>query len=89
MEQQAGQARFLYQRVPCSPQVAYRFATPLRDIEGQWDISRSALDRHKGHDRISILNCSGMRFTLTRTPGISLRVKRTLNGQVCRLNYSA
>ena len=23
--------------------------TPLREIEGQWDISRSALDRHKSH----------------------------------------
>ena len=61
MEQQAGQARFLYQRVPCSPQVAYRFATPLRDIEGQWDISRSALDRHKGHVAAAIVTAQERR----------------------------
>lgn len=35
--------------------------TPLRHIEGQWDISRSALDRHKRHVATAILKAQEQR----------------------------
>ena len=52
--------------------------TPLRDIERQWDISRSALDRHKRHVATAIKKVQEQREEDSGTNSLEemLRIKR-------------